>query len=482
MAINQNINPYQVGAVVADNRPFLQFYQQQLAQRQAKESALDNYFRDLGKNVTPTGMRAQDVEGLTNKTNEWRQFYAQNKDAISNPRADGGKAYTEYMARYQDQLGHIEQSKRALKTTDELNKTRLNPNASYILDDPSIVDKIHAHDLPLGDPRRQDLDIATLAVPPKPWGIKDKEAYNKYLTSGLQYNEVPGQTEYLPGFKTKTPVIKQFSEDNMRVIGQRAMGAYETDRALQTQGNHLMKNLMNDQASYDQLNNIYKKLYNKDIEQPQEALAAQAILDHSTKATEYKLGDDTFGKEKALMAMRQMNAKELIDYKKKVDPNDTEMNNVWYQTYLDDVINTAKQSGEKHHVYTNKGRTVAYYNMIKPDPFLMKSFQRGKSEPDRLGVTESGEIIPIFFKYKSEKEGGGIEELNGKPVIDTDYSQPLSYNQALVNLGYRGSTKKQLKEDQGKIQAKQKTSTGKPKRVIQDGHEYILNEATNQYE
>lgn len=188
-------------------------------------------------------------------------------------------------------------------------------------------------------------------------------------------------------------------------------------------------------------------------------------------------------KEKRMQALRHMNAKDLIDYKKKIDPNDDEMNNVWYQSYLDKRIDEAISDGQRHHVFTDKGRSILYYKEIKPDPFLMKALMRGKSEPDRVGLTEDGQIIPIFFKYKSEKEGGGIEKLpSGAPVIDEDYSKPMSYDQALVNLGYRGATKKQLKEDQGKIQAKQKPSAGKPKKVIQNGHEYILNEMTGQYE
>src|SRR5690606_2592588 len=95
---------YSEGAVVFDTQPFANLYNQFIARKQAKDEALDNYFRDFGKNITPAGMRNQDIPVLTSKNNEWRQFYQQNKNAIMNPRLDGGKAYSEYMSRYQDQL------------------------------------------------------------------------------------------------------------------------------------------------------------------------------------------------------------------------------------------------------------------------------------------------------------------------------------------------------------------------------------------
>lgn len=162
-------------------------------------------------------------------------------------------------------------------------------------------------------------------------------------------------------------------------------------------------------------------------------------------------------KDRRMEGLRHMNAKDLIDYKKKIDPNDTELNNAWYQSYLDNLIGDAKKGGERHHIFdTKSGESFTYYNMIKPDPFVMKSFQRGKSEPDRLGITESGEIIPIFFKYN--KDGSQVKTDKGTPVIDEDYTQPMTYDQALVNIGYRGTTKKQLGKDLNKIN--KSTSTG----------------------
>ena len=41
------INPWSVGAVVFDQRSWMAFYERQMARQQAKEDALNNYFKDL---------------------------------------------------------------------------------------------------------------------------------------------------------------------------------------------------------------------------------------------------------------------------------------------------------------------------------------------------------------------------------------------------------------------------------------------------
>jgi hypothetical protein len=482
MAINYNINPYQVGAVVFDNKPYLQFHQQQLAQRRAKEAALDNYFRDLGKNITPAGMRNQDVEGLTKRTNEWRQFYVQNKDAISNPRLDGGKAYTEYMSRYQDQLGYIDKSKNRLKVTDELGKLRLDPNRSFMLDDPTLMDKAHTHDLPLDDPNSKDLNLMEISSPPKPWGIKDKEAYSKYLTSGLQYNETPGKTEYLPNFQTRTPITKQYSDENLRVIGQRAMSAYDTDRALQFQTNKLTRDILNDPELHDQLNKSFKRIYGKDIETPKELLAAQAITEENRKSTEFKMGDDDYGRQKALEAIRFGHQKELKKGEQQAADN-------WIVNFWNTRINNAKSGQPTPLPDPNNPLTIKMSYEIQPDAVMMKGLSRNNIEPDAVFVTTDNKIMPVFYKYQDDynengkKVGTSVKtDANGNPEIDATLSRAMDIDQAYLSLGYRGETKKQLSETMQGAYGGAKKVADKPKRVIQGGHEYILNEKTGQYE
>lgn len=464
MAVS-TINPWSAGAVVFDNKPWLAFYERQSVRQQAKEDALDSYFRDLGKNVTSAGMRSQDVPVLLQKTKDWQNFYGQNKAAILNPKLDNGKAYSEYMTRYQDQLGTINESKAALKSMDEIGKMKLNPQMSYVFDDPNFMNEIKQHELPVGDPNRKGINLASITLPPKPIETKDWESYHKYLTGGIPHDKVPGKTENVGGFKTRTPVYTQYNQDQQLRIGEHAMNAYDTDKRWRMEAAKEFKELQGDPVKYDQLNKVYKSLYGNDIDTPREAWAAKGIFDNNMKATEYTEGKDEVGLWNYKQRIQQANAKDLIKYKKDIDPNDTDLNNTWVESYLSKSIQEAKaNTGKYRQIYGGQGFSGKGYE-IDASPVLMKAFARNNTEPDRIYVTEDNKILPIFYKYGAPKDEKGnvitgrekevVVQTNkaGHPLVDEDYSRPMSIDHAKLALGYKGQTKKQLSEtmsDDGK--------------------------------
>lgn len=443
MAINYNINPYQAGAVVIDNRPYVQFFQQQMAQRQAKQEALDNYFRDLGKNITPAGVRNQDVEGLMKRTNEWRQMYIQNKNEILHPELDGGKKYTEYMSRYQDQQAYIERSKARLNLTNELGKLKLDPNKSYMLDDPDLMDKMHYNDLPLDHPDSKELNLMELATPPKPIGTKELEAHRKYITGGLVADEKYGPTQYLPEFKTLTPVTSEYNLKSKQMMGQRGMNEYDASREWRIQSNKLFNQMAADPVLHNQLNSTFKSVYGKDIETPREARAAQDILDNSASSVTYKPGEDVYGRERAMENVRFGHEKEL-----KKEGN---VENSWVPQYIGRRMSEADAKEEIPIFEPNKLYSPTFVKELSPDPVLMKGLSREGIEPNRVYKTKDGKIWPIFWKYKEDFDANGkkigtslAKDQLGNPEIDWDLSNKMDLDQAYLSLGYKGQTKKQL--------------------------------------
>jgi DNA-binding protein Fis len=445
MAIDTNINPWAYGAVVVDQRPYMQFYQQQQAQRQAKETALDNYFKDLGKNVTPAGMRSQDVPGLTQKANEWRQFYAQNKDAITNPSKDGGKAYTEYMSRYQDQLGYINQSKNELKTDEEFNKLRLDPNRAWILDDPNIMDKYKRHTLPLNDPTRQSLNLAEFTLPPKPWGIKDQTAHSAYLTQGLTLDPKYGKAQDIGGFKTLTPITKQYSDDSLILMGDRSGARFDTDRSLQYETVKLKNQAEKDPLRYSQLNNTFKRLYGRDMSELRDFRIAHDIMNENRKSLEYKEGEDTYGRQLALESVR-------FGHQRQLKREDQKIANDWVVNYWDKRFSDAK-SNQPVPLPGPRIPTLTYRMgyQLQPDQVMMEALKKGGVYPDDVFVTPNNKILPVFYKYKDvldeqgRKIGTDVDiDDNGNPVVDENYTKPLELDQAYLSMGYKGQTKKDL--------------------------------------
>lgn len=176
---------------------------------------------------------------------------------------------------------------------------------------------------------------------------------------------------------------------------------------------------------------------------------------YQNRTSELSKMDYQLQRDKTMEAIRHADAKDLILYKKQIDPNDKDLNNAWVESYLQNRIDDAKNAGNnKKVVYTPHTSKNAYE--ISPDPVIMKAFTRGKSEPDRMYVTEDGKIWPIFYKYGPPKDKDGkvikgreheaVVQLNekGDPIVDEDYSKPMEMEQAKLALGYRGETKKQL--------------------------------------
>jgi len=445
-------NPYSAGAVVFNQQPWEAFYERQAAKKQAKEDALDNYFRNLGNDITSAGMRSQDVPQLLQKQQEWRNAYAQNKAAILNPKLDNGKSYTDYMRLLNEQRALINESKDAHKSMDEIGKMKLNPQMSYVFEDPTFMDQIKKHDLPIGNPNRVGINLATLSMPPQPITTKDLEGLQKYLTGGVPFDKVPGQVENLPGYKTRTPIYQQYSPENQKVIAQHAFNAYDTDRRWRGEAVKTFSEVMNDPLMHKKYDAVSQQILGKPIDNERDAWAVKSIIDNNMKATEYKEGQDTYGRELALMGMRQKNAKELIDYRKRIDPNDTQLNNTWIDNYLEKSVQEA-QSDDRNlmKIYTPHTTTLAHE--LKGDVVLSKALTRGKSEPDKIFVTKEGRIWPIFYKYGPEKDKDKnpikgtsvvLKNENGHPIVDEDYSQPMTLEQTKLALGYKGQTKKEL--------------------------------------
>ena len=104
-------NPYGRGVALDFSSKPLAYAIQLEKEERAKDDALENYFRDVDKNVTSAGMRNVDVEDFNKQQLENKRFWIENKDSIKRPERDGGKAYTEYMRRINELFSFANQSK-----------------------------------------------------------------------------------------------------------------------------------------------------------------------------------------------------------------------------------------------------------------------------------------------------------------------------------------------------------------------------------
>lgn len=449
MATTVNTNPWAAGAVVFNTQPYAAFYERQMLRQQAKQDALENYFKDLGKNVTSAGMRSQDVPVLLQKNKDWQEFYMHNKAAILNPKLDNGQAYSQYMRGYQDQLGLTSESKNEAKKDQDLAKLRFNPEAKHIFDDPKFIEDKELDDLPIGDPKRKRFDLSTAALPPKPIGVKELDAYNKYLTGKIQFDKIPGEVENIGGFKTRTPIYTQYSPENQKKIGANAADAYDTDRTWRNEAVKFFDQIKDDPIELDRYNKVYKSLYDNDIDTPREAWIAKGILDNNMKATEYKEGKDEYSMQLALQKIKHADAKDLLRMKKSYE-SVPELNDLWVTEFIEKRKSDAYKTKGLPYKYAN-GVTVQEYD-IPVDPTLGKALSINNVDPDAVRVDKDGKFRRIFYQRYQEGEKipegkavGDIKSNGDRVAVDETLSRAkLTQDQVELALGKRALTGKQL--------------------------------------
>lgn len=436
---------YSGEAAVFNTQPYVQFYSQHLAQKQAKDEALDKYFSEQYKGLTPTGMRSQDIGGLTAKTGELQDFYQKNKEAIKNPRLDNGKSISEYQSRHQDALGYIAQSKDRAAMTKQLSALRTDPDKADRFTDETIRN-LEVHDLPLNDQGSKAFDLNSLTYNAKPFDAKSQEAYNKAVTLGLKPSSRLTGSIDLPDYQKKEIYNEEYSHGDVKAIGDRAGSYYNSDPSIkQYAQKQLLPAALSDPNMYNELNAVYKKAYGKDAHTAEELFKAQTMLTNSKSSTTEKVVPNVFGRERAMAALHHMYGKDLIDYKKKIDPNDTEMQNLWVDQYKTQLIDEAKKGQLDLFKYKGtSGKYDATGYRIPLDKTLSDALTVGKNTPDRVYVTKDNKIYPIYLLYDDK---GNKRTKNGGELIDEDLSQPITEEQLGVSLGKRNVTGKQRAQE-----------------------------------
>jgi hypothetical protein len=435
---------YTGGAVTASTQPLASLYHQYASRKMARDEALDDYFRNLNKNINPAGVRQQDVEGLMQKTNEWNGFYQQNKQAIKNPKLDNGKALSEYQSRYQDQLAYIEKSKGAASTSKELARAKLNPQMGYMFDDDEILGHIQEHDKPLNDPTHKSIDIAQLNIQPKPIDLKEWQALQKSSTAGLKPSETVDKIEVDPKtLDTITTVKKSYSPEDLQAIGNRYKSMYQLDRRVRATTD---KNLLNP-ANAGELNDVYKSVYGKNAETPADLLAAQGIQNAQTEGTIQKRTSGSLESKRLVEGMRQANRKDMVDYRQAAKRAGDAYDNLWVGEYVGKLMEDGKKGQEWDLDFKgNKTRE----RLVTTDPVIASALVRSGQEPDRVTVTPDGKIRGIYFQYKKDKDGNttAVKDAKGRNLIDeTLSSELLSPEQVKLALSKKTQSAKQRAEE-----------------------------------
>ncbi len=150
-AANGIVNPYGAGDVRLDSTPYVNYVLKQQAHEQARDEALDKWYTDMEKNVTPTGMRTIDIPVLLEGKKQAQEFYLKNKKAIKNPDLDNGKSLVEYSKLHNNNLGTVRASQNEYAGGQKLAAVSADPAKSNLFNQ-DVFGMLDANNKPINAP------------------------------------------------------------------------------------------------------------------------------------------------------------------------------------------------------------------------------------------------------------------------------------------------------------------------------------------
>ncbi len=168
MAIHLPSNLYAGEAERFNMMPHVQFSTQLLAQRKAKDEAIDNYYKDLPNTINDKGVRDRDIPAIAGVKTQIQEYWSKNKDAIRKGNTPEALALQKM---YRDANYLVRESQNAAQVDLELGKRRFQGGSEHIFTNPEFMQQQQSHDLPVGDPNRTPIDLAHITLPPKPFEV-----------------------------------------------------------------------------------------------------------------------------------------------------------------------------------------------------------------------------------------------------------------------------------------------------------------------
>jgi hypothetical protein len=420
-------NLYSGGAVLLDSRPFMQYQNQMAARKQAKDEALDQYYQNSFKQVNPAGARTQDIPHFTEKVNEWQRFYQQNRDKIKNPRLDGGRAQSEFQSRLMDAQNYIQQSKNEAKVYEGLVPILRDPDKRSRIPE-GVINELAQHDLPLNDPNRKSFNPSSLVFDPKPFDVNMQKNYLQGVQQGLKMDdEITGIKTDPKTFMQTITTTSRLGDEAKGAIRNRASGAYGSDPSFK----HFVDNELSQPQNYQRYNDIFKKTYGTDIQEPEDLATAYTLGSIQDEQVKQKSQEDWKARQDYLQGQRI----NLLNRRLAAQKDGEKDESGWVNPYVDVLKEMGGMNPPVEYKYKNGASALEYD--IPLDATLAKALQRGSGqnirEPEYLRYNpKTGKFRPIFILY--DEKGNALGK-DGRYAVDDQLSQPISEVQLKLGLG-----------------------------------------------
>lgn len=437
MQRENGVNPgvYNGGATVFNNRPFVNYYLQQQAKKQAQDQALDTYYRDQAKSLTPTGMRAKDIEGgFSQKFNDWQQLGMEKKKFLLNPAADNYKTLNEFNRAKNDLHSDIEKSKQAAKDEDVIRTAKMSGKWNPTQDDYSIAED---NSKSIYDKTRQGLSLDQMSVNRAPLDLE------KFITNsqqGMKRGTVDGTPviDKVNGFQV-TPSTDRYRPEEVKSMVDKVPFMVQNDPSAKDHFDRLLHS-----PQLPALQESYSKVYpdGGNVDTPEKAAQALVAMqasqptNYSEKKTAWKDPKEEENRQMKMENIRFGHEKSLIGLRKNLAGKSSEEQSAGVDSYLTGIEDRAKK-GKPMYLNLHPGSPDTKVFLMDASPNLLKSFERTdidgkKILPNALGVADDGRHYPIFFKKESVKDANDeyfsdqYMKYRGGHYVDPLLTQPVS--------------------------------------------------------
>lgn len=271
MAIHNPGTLYSGGSAVVNATPFTNYILQAKARNQAKRDAIDGYYSQLGKTLTPTGVAADDVNDFMAKKSAWENDAIQNKDILNNPRDPNyGEAVTRNRFLYNDAQGQVAASQARVKDIHDF-YSKYDPKNPLTEEGFQEFNKLS---VPVAKGYKRP-DITKILYEPKPYGYTEQNKDIQDNLKGITLGKIASKTISDPKTHTNTVTYDfQYSPEALQKIASKGADAYQRNPRIKK----MVDETLDNEEHYKVLNPIFKEAYGRDIQSGEDRYTAELVL------------------------------------------------------------------------------------------------------------------------------------------------------------------------------------------------------------
>lgn len=299
MALHNPAGLYTGGKVNLNPLPYVNIALQARAKKEAREQAIDQYYRKLPDTLNDKGVRDQEVPIINDYKQKIFDYGQQNREALRNPKMDNGAAAHGLDKLFREVQSVIRQSQNAAKTDLELGKLWFNKDNQWALSNDDFVKQHEQHNLPVTDPNYKPMDLASVMAN-RPF---DQATFVKQIKTQFPYSEevttANDPANPLYDIVTTSPKLDDKTKQGIY--------AYAADKLHNdyTFKNKISKGL--DPNQLTALNDLSQKTFGKPIENDEDLAAAYTVSQLPVTQTKQKRATDAG----AMMDRKEKFAKDM---------------------------------------------------------------------------------------------------------------------------------------------------------------------------